>query len=403
MNWKDMISPNIPENLRYEALKNSRGDALVWDKPDNTSDGDSASSYVIYHFNNSSIQLSDLENPENILSIDKRNFKKLSSKEITNGKMYFTVTALDHNKNESLNSNVLFVEIAQPEIPMLKLPIDAALNQRDSILLVWNNSLHSNYNKLQLSLSQDFSSILFEENNIVDTFKVLTSLEGQTTYFWRVSAINQVGESEYSNIKSFTTGFPVTTNLLYPEDQKLDIPIQTEFRWNTSTAAIKYQFQMAEGLSVEPSITVVDTVISDTTLALSNLKNIKIYSWRVRAINEYGNSNWSQTYKFRTEALVSVEKDKGIPTDFELKQNYPNPFNPVTTIQFAIPNYMTNTTVTLRVYDILGREVKELVNEYLQPGFYSIKFDGSDISSGVYFYTLKAGNKIISNKMILSK
>ena len=403
MNWKDILSPNVPGNLRYEALKNYRGEGLVWDKPDNTSDGDSASGYVIYRFDNSNVQLSDLENPANILDIDQRNFKMLSAQQVSDGKMYFTVTAFDHNKNESLNSNVLFVQISQPEVPIILAPANMAVNQKDSVELVWNNSLHSNYNKLQLSLSQDFSSIVYEENNIIDTFKVLTNLEGQTTYFWRVSAINQVGESEYSSIYSFTTGFPIAANLVSPKDQTLNVPVPTEFLWNSSASAEKYQFQLAEGLSVEPSITIVDSSLTDTTIVLPNLKNMKIYSWRVRGINEYGNSKWSETFKFRTEELVSVELRKGLPSTFELKQNYPNPFNPVTTIQFAIPVDLSQHLVTLRVYDILGREVKELVNSYLQPGYYSVIFDGTELSSGVYFYVLNANTKILSGKMILSK
>ena len=403
MDWKDMLSPNTPSNLRYEALKNKRGDALVWDKPDNTSDGDSASNYAVYQFPTTNIQLSDLENPENILDVGNQNYKILSSENIENGEMYFTVTALDHNNNESLNSNILFVQMSQPETPLVISPADNAVNQRDTVLLVWNNSAHSNYNKLQLSTEENFSNLVLEENNIVDTFKVLTKLKGQQKYYWRVSAINQIGESDYSNVRSFSTGFPMVVNLTSPANQTLDVPVPTEFKWNHSQTGTKYHFQLAKGTSVEPSNTVVDTVIADTTITISNLYNQKIYAWKVRAGNQYGFSNWSETYKFRTESFVSVEVSKGIPTKFELKQNYPNPFNPVTTIQFAIPQNFTGHKTTLRIYDILGREVVELVNDYLLPGFYSVKFNGSDLSSGVYFYILNTGNRILSNKMILSK
>ncbi len=403
MDWKDMLSPNTPSNLRYEALKNKRGDALVWDKPDNTSDGDSASNYAVYQFPTTNIQLSDLENPENILDVGSQNYKILSPKNIENGKMYFTVTALDHNNNESLNSNVLFVQISQPETPFIISPPDNAVNQRDTVLLVWNNSAHSNYNKLQLSTEENFSNLILEENNIVDTFKVLTKLKGQQTYYWRVSALNQIGESEFSNVSSFTTGFPRMVNLTSPPNQTLDVPVPTEFKWNHSPVGTKYHFQLAKGTSVESSNTVIDTVITDTTITIPNLYNQKIYAWKVRAGNQYGFSNWSETYKFRTESFVSVEISKGIPTKFELKQNYPNPFNPVTTIQFAIPQNFTGHKTTLRVYDILGREVVELVNDDLLPGFYSVKFNGYNLSSGVYFYILNTGNRILSNKMILSK
>ncbi len=88
------------------------------------------------------------------------------------------------------------------------------------------------------------------------------------------------------------------------------------------------------------------------------------------------------------------------PTSYKLSQNYPNPFNPVTKIEFAIPK---QGLVTLKIFDILGREVTTLVNEVKIPGNYSIDFDASRLSSGTYFYKLSAGNFIETKKMLLIK
>ena len=79
-------------------------------------------------------------------------------------------------------------------------------------------------------------------------------------------------------------------------------------------------------------------------------------------------------------------------------QNYPNPFNPTTNIQFAIPH---SGFVTLKVYDILVREVTTLVNEEKHSGTYTVNFDASNLSSGVYFYSIKAGNFNQTKKMII--
>ena len=84
---------------------------------------------------------------------------------------------------------------------------------------------------------------------------------------------------------------------------------------------------------------------------------------------------------------VRNENNK-IPYSFILKQNYPNPFNPVTKIGFSIPE--SGMHVRLIVFDMLGRKVATLVNENLQPGTYSADFDGSNLSSGTYFYNLSA-------------
>ncbi len=95
-----------------------------------------------------------------------------------------------------------------------------------------------------------------------------------------------------------------------------------------------------------------------------------------------------------------------IPSEFTLKQNYPNPFNPVTRIQYSIS---TKELVVLKVFDILGNEVAELVNDYQQPGYYEIQFTGKNsfsntpLSSGIYFYRIKAGKFIETRKMILLK
>ncbi|HEY3251579.1 MAG TPA: YCF48-related protein [Ignavibacteria bacterium] len=90
-----------------------------------------------------------------------------------------------------------------------------------------------------------------------------------------------------------------------------------------------------------------------------------------------------------------------IPKKFNLFQNYPNPFNPVTEIKFALPQ---NSFVTVKVYDVLGELVAILVkNEFKDAGYYSAQFDGTNLSSGIYFYTIEAGDYKDSKKMILIK
>ena len=87
-----------------------------------------------------------------------------------------------------------------------------------------------------------------------------------------------------------------------------------------------------------------------------------------------------------------------IPEKFILSQNYPNPFNPTTRIQYSI---LEKSLVTIKVYNILGKEVKTLVNENQNVGKYEISFNASDLCSGVYFYKLTAGNFVETKKMIL--
>ena len=116
-----------------------------------------------------------------------------------------------------------------------------------------------------------------------------------------------------------------------------------------------------------------------------------------------GDLNWFPTQKAEWENWVTdVKEDKSIasPTDYKLSQNYPNPFNPTTEIKFSIAK---PGLVTLKVYDILGREVATLVNKELNTGNFSVTFNASNLASGTYIYHLTAGDVQISKKMVLLK
>ncbi len=97
---------------------------------------------------------------------------------------------------------------------------------------------------------------------------------------------------------------------------------------------------------------------------------------------------------------ISGDNSATAPISYELFQNHPNPFNPNTSIRFSIPK---EVQVNLSVYNILGEKVKELKNEFMQPGFYDVEFDASTVASGVYFYRIKAGDFVQTKKMILLK
>jgi hypothetical protein len=88
----------------------------------------------------------------------------------------------------------------------------------------------------------------------------------------------------------------------------------------------------------------------------------------------------------------------GMPTLFQLDQNYPNPFNPSTTIRYALPS---TSHVMLSVFNTLGQQVAQLVNGDVDAGIHDVKFDGSTLASGVYFYRLKAGEYIETKKLVI--
>ncbi|MDP1995145.1 MAG: T9SS type A sorting domain-containing protein, partial [Ignavibacteria bacterium] len=92
--------------------------------------------------------------------------------------------------------------------------------------------------------------------------------------------------------------------------------------------------------------------------------------------------------------------DENSPKSYSLKQNYPNPFNPNTTISYSIAN---PGLVTVKIFNILGEEILQLVNEYKNSGSYSVNFDASRLSSGIYFYTMNSGSFVSTKKMVVLK
>ncbi len=114
------------------------------------------------------------------------------------------------------------------------------------------------------------------------------------------------------------------------------------------------------------------------------------------------NSNLSKSVSLTASPLSTTRVDKAEERidSYELSQNYPNPFNPSTIIKFQIPQ---TGFVSLKVYNVIGQEVATLVNRMMEAGSYYINFTGTALNSGIYFYTLSAGNKLITHKMTLIK
>lgn len=141
-----------------------------------------------------------------------------------------------------------------------------------------------------------------------------------------------------------------------------------------------------------------DTVFGHTILRLGDtirhVTGIIYFSFHKYKFVPRDNADWGPI------TSVEITNGTGVPTRFALAQNYPNPFNPTTAISYHIP--MTRY-VTLRVYNILGQEVRTLVNAQQPPGQYTVRFDASLLSTGVYFYRLEAGEFRQTRKMLLLK
>jgi hypothetical protein len=106
---------------------------------------------------------------------------------------------------------------------------------------------------------------------------------------------------------------------------------------------------------------------------------------------------WSDSIKL---PLTGIGTEAAPPVRYVLEQNYPNPFNPATTIRYSLPH---KSQVRLTVYNPLGQQVAILVQGQQEAGSYEVKFDGSNLASGVYFYRLQAGSFLEAKKLVIAK
>lgn len=191
--------------------------------------------------------------------------------------------------------------------------------------------------------------------------------------------------------------------------------------------AFNYQGQELPGFPISPGSPILNSFITHPTLVdidgdgdteiFAGRQDQYVYGWDTEGI--YDSTNVWSTFKgnaARTGGqlvsphVVSIKNgiSRRIPEQFELQQNYPNPFNPSTKIKFAIPiagrpllGGVRGGSVSLKVYDISGKEIATLLNEEKPPGEYEIEFDASHLPSGVYLYRLTAGSFSETRKMIL--
>jgi hypothetical protein len=128
------------------------------------------------------------------------------------------------------------------------------------------------------------------------------------------------------------------------------------------------------------------------------MQNGQTYRWHIWIKDEFTRVSSRDTlqlvYQSSSTSVPSTEQ----PMQFSLSQNYPNPFNPSTTIEYALP---ANAHVSLRLYNAIGEEVKEMVNEMQTAGVKSVRVDAENLPSGVYLYKLVAGSFTQTKKMIL--
>jgi photosystem II stability/assembly factor-like uncharacterized protein len=217
-------------------------------------------------------------------------------------------------------------------------------------------------------------------------------------------------------------GAPVVAvpQLVFPPNHTVFYGGPFTFTWRQVGGALSYHLQSSTDSLFQREIFLNDSTLTDTmrssrpTDSTFNMSSGGLYYWRVRAKMAAGWSEWSAPWAYILSPC-GVADEVNTPKVFALEQNYPNPFNPSTVIKYTVGGTrdcqpasglaggLGVSDISLVVFDVLGRSVATLVNERKLPGTYEVTFDGSALSSGVYFYRLQAGSFVQTMAMLLVK
>ena len=290
-----------------------------------------------------------------------------------------------------------------PNVPTMINPANNANRITLDSNLIWSAVSGAVLYRLEIAADSNFASIVFA-NEVGSSSYTLRSVQlGLKKYYWRVSSNNGGHRSGFSAVRSFTTAVSVPI-LQFPINGAVEQPGNVWLRWSPVFGAASYHLQVATSAFFTQAAIVFDQKgITDTSKQMLGLQLSKKHYWRVAAETPEYEGAFAPQWNFFTGTSTSVELKNEILREFSLEQNYPNPFNPSTEIRFQIPlatsshSPFTNGDkggfVSLKIYDLLGREVATLVNEERAPGSYAVQWNAERFSSGVYFYKLDAHPK----------
>lgn len=281
----------------------------------------------------------------------------------------------------------------------LNYPADSQIGLDTTITFRWNKIENAEKYLLQISLDPGFKNIALSDSTTTDTVKTINGLLKFKKYYWRVKGTTSTGGvGLWSNPWSFiTASLPAAPQLVSatPYQNRADY---FTFKWRKIPEAEQYLVQVSKDEIFSTIFRSSQT--SDTVRNILGFTQGEKYYWRVQGKNLAGSGAWSAVDTFTANVSTGIKQEKGIPTEYSLSQNYPNPFNPTTKIQFALPKA---ALIKLSIYDLLGREVQIVLDKELKEGYYEVSIDAGNLSSGIYFYKIQAGNFLQTKKMVVAK
>ena len=273
------------------------------------------------------------------------------------------------------------------------------VNEESPVKLVWGTRGIVKSYRVQIATDSLFNDLIANYSGLTSTSFILDSVKNNTEYFWRVNNTNSLKTSDWSNVYKFYTESPYI-KIVYPNGgESIYIDSSYIIRWQ-SNVNDTLNIELIKGNNLISAIA--DSATSRTNALMwhvpSSIQLDSSYQVRITSVNHSNLTDVSDNYFSISRELTDISETNNIIKTYKLYQNFPNPFNPSTVINYQLEK---SGFVTLKVYDILGREVATLINKQEKAGAHSVIFNAKKLSSGVYFYSLHSGNYFETKKLIL--
>jgi len=357
-----------------------------------------------------------------IMDLNQLSYTLLSGQALNYGQPYYWAIASFDGTSYSIWSVGSFTTAgtAGSIVPIVSFPKSGTIYSTSATLSWYVNGSTAGIDHYEVIWSSrvdyngysDDNSTTFVRTTTDQSYPITNLIPG-TTYHWAVRSNNGTAFSSYSSpegtfVVAPTASASVVVPLVGSPNNNVSLSTTSPtISWvipAQTSAPLNYNLQYSTKIDFSDAKTI--SGISNPSQIITGLQKDQLYYWRVCSTNAKGQfSAYSEVGTFVVNTTTAVEKTETIPTQFALEQNYPNPFNPTTMINYSLPN---NAFVILRIYDMLGREIKTLVNNQMSAGKYSIAWKGEDnngnkVTSGIYIYRISAGNFSTARKMVVLK
>jgi hypothetical protein len=274
-------------------------------------------------------------------------------------------------------------------VPLLISPTFGAEQVETDVTLVWSESERADFYHLQVDTKEDFSSPMVDLDTLTSTSYELTGLLNNQKYYWHVSAINDSGETKFSELGNFTTKILAPSEapiLLRPGNDSTNLDRTVVFKWSNVIHADYYEIQISLSDDFDGDLFFSDEYVYLPEKTVADHEYNTTYYWRVRAKNISGIGQWSEVFNYTIRDGMGINDD--LITKFTIN-SYPNPFNDNILLSFILPEI---ENVKVSVINSAGYEITKLIDKTLSAGEHKINWHPENIADGTYYYSISIGD-----------